>query len=421
MKNFRIKINGPSALRGSVSVSGSKNAALPELAATILSRFPVVLEGVPDIEDIRAMINALQKLGSSVKSEKNRVELSLNEVTTPVVSSDISKTSRASILILGPLLARNGYAKVALPGGCDIGDRRINYHLDGLKKMGAEIDLESDPGYIIASASKLNGVDYLFPGKTVTGTENLMMAAAAAEGETILKNCATEPEISDLAIFLNSMGAEISGIGTEVIKISGKKDFHSTTHSVIPDRIEAGTYLIASCFEGNDLKVENCNPAHLKSLTDILEKAGFLFSIGEKSIFVLKRGSEADIHVDTEPFPGFPTDLQAQLTTLLTQITGKSTIRENIFNNRFRHVIELNKMGADIEISGNKSIINGKTALNGSYVRTTDLRASASLVLAGLVAKGETVIENSFQLFRGYEKIDEKLNSVGAEIVIMRS
>jgi UDP-N-acetylglucosamine 1-carboxyvinyltransferase len=285
--------------------------------------------------------------------------------------------------------------------------------------MGVNIDTEQEKGYIIAESKRLKGIDFVFPGKTVTGTENILMASVLAEGETILKNCAVEPEVTDLAEYLVSMGAEIDGIGTDMLVIKGKSSLHGASHSVIPDRIEAGTYLIAACFKGNNIKIKGGNPGHIKSVLDILGNIGCRITSDNGIMSVSKGELKNGIHVETEPFPGFPTDLQAQLTTLMTQIEGISSIRENIFNNRFKHAIELNKLGADIEISENKSIIKGRTHLTGAYVRATDLRASASLVLAGLLAEGKTVIDNSYQLFRGYEDMHIKLNKIGADIKVI--
>lgn len=419
MINYRIVLKGPTELKGEISISGAKNASLPELAASILSGERCILERVPEVEDIKTMIEALKNIGASVTFESNRAIINMKRVVSPVVKREISETSRASILILGPLLARNGYAKVALPGGCDIGDRNINFHLDGLRKMGARIETESEKGYIVAEAKFLSGIDFVFPGKTVTGTENLLMAATLAEGKTVLKNCAVEPEVSDLADFLIAMGAEIKGVGTETLEIKGKSGLHGATHHVIPDRIEAGTYLIAACFKGNDIIIKDCNPGHMGSILNILRRMGFKIKLDGGSMSVERSGPLKGVDVETEPYPGFPTDLQAQLTALMTQIDGLSSISENIFNNRFRHAVELNKLGANIEISGNRSIIKGGTKLKGSYVMTTDLRASASLVLAGLIAQGETIIENAYQLFRGYENMQKKLNQIGANIDII--
>ena len=414
MDNYKIRISGRKKLSGSIKVSGAKNASLPELAATILTDSEVRLDGIPDVKDVNTMFCALEAIGASGNFSGNRVNINFSTIKDPTVSESISKTSRASILILGPLLARNGYAKVSLPGGCAIGDRRINFHLEGLERMGAEINV--DGGYISARAKRLKGADYTFPGVSVTGTENLIMASTLAEGETVLTNCAVEPEVSDLITFLESMGADIIGKGTDTIRVKGKEILNGTTHTVIPDRIEMGTYVIAACLRGNDIIVENCIPEYIGSLLKILEQMGFDVISEENRIRVKVPAKLNPVEVNTDPYPGFPTDLQAQLTTLLTQVDGKSSIRENIFNNRFKHVIELNKLGADIGINGNVAEIRGVSDFKGTYLNATDLRASASLVLGGLIAEGETVIDNAYQLFRGYEDMPGKLNGIGAEI-----
>ncbi len=414
MDNYKIQISGRRTLSGTIKVSGAKNASLPELAATILADSEVNLYGVPDVKDVNTMFNALEAIGASGNFSGNRVNINFNKIKQPLVAESISKTSRSSILILGPLLARNGYAKVSLPGGCAIGDRRINFHLEGLERMGAEISVEG--GYISARTERLKGADYTFPGVSVTGTENLIMASSLAEGETVLRNCAVEPEVTDLITFLESMGAEIGGKGTDTIKIKGKEVLKGTSHTVIPDRIEMGTYVIAACLEGNNIVVENCIPEYIGALIKVLEQMGVEVITEKNRISVKVPEKMNPVDVNTDPYPGFPTDLQAQLTTLLTQVNGKSTIRENIFNNRFKHVIELNKLGADISISGNVAEISGVSDLTGTYLNATDLRASASLVLGGLIARGETFIDNAYQLFRGYEDMPGKLNRIGAEI-----
>ena len=418
MDNYKIRISGRKALSGSITVSGAKNASLPELAATILSDSEILLNGIPNVEDVDTMFNALESIGASGNFFQNKVKINFSEIKEPFVSETISKTSRSSILILGPLLARNGYAKVSLPGGCAIGDRRINYHLEGLERMGAEITIKD--GYIIARSDRLKGSDYTFPGVTVTGTENLIMASTLAEGETVLRNCAVEPEISDLISFLGSMGADITGKGTDTIRVRGKDILKGASHTVIPDRIEMGTYVIAACLNGDDIVVKNCVPEYIASLLEILKKMGAEIFIDEDEISVKVPINLKAVEVNTDPYPGFPTDLQAQLTTLLTQVDGTSFIRENIFNNRFKHVIELNKLGANIAINGNIAEIKGVSDFRGTYLNATDLRASASLVLGALIAEGETYIDNAYQLFRGYEDMPGKLNSIGAEISVVK-
>jgi UDP-N-acetylglucosamine 1-carboxyvinyltransferase len=341
----------------------------------------------------------------------------LPAVKSALVSHETAKTTRASVLLLGPLLARHGFAKVSFPGGCQIGERKINFHLQGLQAMGAEINLEGE--YIMASCKRLQGIDYHFPAKTVTGTENLIMAAALAQGTTVLRNCALEPEVADLIALLQKMGADIQGQGSENIVIRGQTSLHGAVHRIIPDRIEAGTYLIAGCFAGNDITIKGVMPEHLHSLLTILKGLGAVMAVSPQAIAVRGKQSLAPAEVVTQPYPGFPTDLQAQLTTLLTQSTGVSRVREKIFNDRFRHVGELNRLGAAIEVQNDTAIIKGPTRLRGAVIKTTDLRASAALVLGGLIAEGGTIIENSYQLFRGYEAMPLKLQNLGADIKIV--
>ncbi len=418
MDNYKIHVSGRKNLSGSIKISGAKNASLPELAATILSDSTVILNSVPNVKDINTMLDALEGIGATGTFSENVVNIDFSAINKPVVPESISKTSRASILILGPLLARNGYAKVSMPGGCAIGDRQINYHLEGLERMGAKIKI--DNGHILAESKGLKGSDYTFPGITVTGTENLIMAATLAKGETVLRNCAVEPEITDLIDFLKAMGAEISGEKTDTIKIKGKSILNGTSHTIIPDRIEAGTYIIAACLKGDNIVVKNCVPEHIGSLLSVLEQMGVEIIINKDEVSVRIPGQLKPVEVNTDPYPGFPTDLQAQLTTLFTQVEGVSRIRENIFNNRFKHVIELNKLGANIGINGNIAEIKGVSGLKGTYLNATDLRASASLVLGALIAEGETYIDNAFQLFRGYEDMPGKLNNIGAEISVTK-
>jgi UDP-N-acetylglucosamine 1-carboxyvinyltransferase len=339
-------------------------------------------------------------------------------VRSPLVSHETARTTRASVLLLGPMLARHGLAKVSFPGGCPIGERKINFHLQGLERMGAKIRSEGE--YIIARCDRLRGIEYEFPGKTVTGTENLLMAAALADGTTVLHNCALEPEVADLIVLLREMGADISGQGGETIVIRGRPALHGASHRIIPDRIEAGTYLIAGCFAGNEIHLQGVIPEHLQSLLTILAGMGAAITVSQQSLHVKGGLPLGPADVVTAPYPGFPTDLQAQLTTLLTQADGVSRVRETIFNDRFRHVGELNRLGADIEVKGDTAVIKGRTRLRGSVLKTTDLRASAALVLGGLAAEGETVIENSYQLFRGYENMPDKLQKLGAAIKIIR-
>jgi UDP-N-acetylglucosamine 1-carboxyvinyltransferase len=418
MQQPKISIRGGRPLSGSVSVSGAKNAALPELAAICLSPESVEFQNVPLVEDVKVMFAALKEIGVQGEIKENSIRAALPAVKSALVSHETAKTTRASILLLGPMLARHGFAKVSFPGGCPIGERKINFHLQGLQAMGAEIISEGD--YIIASCKRLRGIEYLFPAKTVTGTENLIMAAALAQGTTVLSNCALEPEVSDLVALLQKMGADIDGQDGETIVIRGQTSLHGTAHRIIPDRIEAGTYLIAGCFAGNDILVQGVVPGHLRSLLTILEGMGAVMSISGQAIAVKGKKDLAPAEVVTQPYPGFPTDLQAQLTTLLTQSAGVSRVREKIFNDRFRHVGELNRLGAAIDVQNDTAIIKGPTRLQGAVIETTDLRASAALVLGGLVAVGETIIQNSYQLFRGYEAMPLKLQNLGADIKMIQ-
>lgn len=417
MKDSIIVIRGKKRLAGRVKISGAKNAALPELAATILSSKPFRFFNVPVVEDIKVMVKALQIIGSQSEFTGNALKLKLAGLQSHLVPKEIAETSRASILILGPLLARNGYAKVSFPGGCQIGDRKIDFHLEGLKRMGA--DIHSEGSHIIARAQKIHGIEYTFPKKTVTGTENLLMAACLADGSTCLRNCATEPEVGDLVCLLKKMGADIQEIEADGLLIKGQTSLQGVEHAIIPDRIELGTYIIAGCFLDNDLIIENAVPEYVKSLIQVLHEIGIEVRLGENTIQVSAKGEIYPVEVETSPYPGFPTDLQAQLTALLTQANGSSRVTENIFNNRFQHIKELNKLGARIEVKNNVATVKGKTDLRGGVIHATDLRASAALVLGGLIADGETEIRNAHQLFRGYEHLPEKLIKLGAEIQIV--
>jgi UDP-N-acetylglucosamine 1-carboxyvinyltransferase len=417
MQQPKISIQGGRPLSGTVSISGAKNAALPELAAICLSAEMVEFQNVPLVEDIKVMFAALKEIGVQGEIKDNAIRAALPVVKSTLVSHETVKTTRASILLLGPMLARHGFAKVSFPGGCSIGDRKINFHLQGLQAMGAEISSEGE--YFIASCNRLQGVEYHFPAKTVTGTENLIMAASLAQGTTVLSNCALEPEVTDLITLLQKMGADIGGQGGETIVIRGQTSLHGTAHRIIPDRIEAGTYLIAGCFAGNDINIQGVIPEHLHSLLTILKGMGAVMTVSEQAIAVKGKETLAPAEVVTQPYPGFPTDLQAQLTTLLTQSTGISRVREKIFNDRFHHVDELNRLGAAIEVQRDTAIIKGPTRLHGAVIKTTDLRASAALVLGGLIAEGKTIIENSYQLFRGYESMPLKLQNIGADIKII--
>lgn len=418
MKSTKIIINGRKKLVGRVRVAGAKNAALPELAASILTDGECYYTDVPEVDDIKVMFRALENLGAEGEFSTNTVRLRIPVISSALVPQEIVETSRASILILGPLVARNGYARVSKPGGCRIGDRKIDYHLEGLHQMGAEI-LEEDEHIIARTDNPLQAIDFTFPTPTVTGTENLLMAATLAEGTTVLKNCALEPEVGDLVDLLTSMGADIRGKNTGTLTIKGKVLLKGASHRLIPDRIEMGTYVIAGCLGENEIIVENTIAEYVKSLLDILTDIGIKVKTGKETIKVESNCQLKPASVETLPYPGFPTDLQAQLTTLLTQAEGVSRIKENIFNNRFQHAKELNKLGASIEVKDDLAMIRGKTPLIGQTIHSTDLRASAALVLGGLIARGQTIVENAHQLFRGYENMPWKLQQLGADIKII--
>ncbi|MFH2107670.1 MAG: UDP-N-acetylglucosamine 1-carboxyvinyltransferase [Chrysiogenia bacterium] len=418
MQDITISIQGSKPLKGSVAISGAKNAALPELAAVCLSSETIEFHNVPLVEDIKVMHAALAEIGALGEISGNSISETMPVLRSPLVSVQTAQTTRASILLLGPMLARHGYAKISFPGGCPIGERKIDFHLQGLEQMGAEIKSESE--YLIARCRRLKGIEYIFPGKTVTGTENLLMAATLAEGTTVLGNCALEPEVTDLIRLLQEMGADISRPDDETVVVRGRSRLHGASHRIIPDRIEAGTYLIAGCFAGNEIHLQGVIPEHLGSLLDILGKMGADITVSPHELYVKGVKSLVPAEVTTQPYPGYPTDLQAQLTTLMTQADGVSRIRETIFNDRFRHVGELNRLGAEINIKNDTAIIMGPTRLRGAVLKTTDLRASAALVLGGLIAEGETNIQNSYQLFRGYENMPDKLQKLGAAITISR-
>ncbi len=411
----RLRITGGRTLSGSVRVSGAKNAALPAMAAALLTDDELRLDNVPDVADVRTLSRLLENLGTSCERlGRHRWALRTDEVTSPEAPWDLVRRMRASVLVLGPLLARTGRARVSLPGGCAIGERPIDRHLEGLRRLGAEIRLEH--GYVEARAERLHGAEVTFEDVTVTGTENLMMAATLAEGETLLRNAAREPEVVDLADLLRAMGAEIEGAGTRTITIRGVPRLHGTEHRVIPDRIEAGTWLIAAAITGGRVTLESVEPAHLGAVLEKLEQVGLSLETGRDWIRI-GNGRPLRAHdLVTEPYPGFPTDLQAQYMVLMTQAGGTSRITETIFERRFMHVPELRRMGASIELAGNTAIVEGPTPLTGAEVTASDLRASASLVLAGLAARGETVVHRVYHLDRGYEAIEEKLGALGARI-----
>ena len=409
---MRITIIGRQQLSGRVQVAGAKNAALPILASTLLGGGECHIANLPQVRDVATMVKLLSLLGASVKQDANRISINTHTVQSLEAPYDLVKTMRASILVLGPLLARFGEAVVSLPGGCAIGPRPVNLHLDGFKKMGAKIEL--DHGYIRAHVSKLKGqrIDLEIP--TVTGTENLMMAACLAKGTTIINNAAMEPEIEDLANFLNCRGANIAGSGTGHIVIEGVSRLHDAEYSVMPDRIETGTYLIAGMVANGDVEVNRCIPSHLDSLISKLRECGADVHETMDSIRVRAPGKIKPIDVQTFPYPGFPTDLQAQIMAMMSVADGTSIITENVFEGRFLHVPELQRMGASITVDGPRAIVKGTSRLTGAQVMASDLRASAGLILAGLAADGETQINRVYHLERGYERIEDKLQSLGA-------
>jgi len=414
----RFMIQGGIPLHGTVRISGAKNAALPCLAACLLTDEPVGLENVPGVRDIGTTCQLLQTLGVSIEEGSHhgqRMVVQAKNIAGVEVPWEMVRTMRASTLILGPLLARCGQARVSLPGGCAIGARPIDLHLKGLEKLGATLSIEH--GMVVARSSRLRGTHISFDRITVTGTEDLMMAATLAEGETVLENAAREPEVQDLARLLAAMGAPIEGAGTSTIRIQGTPRLKSASHRIIPDRIEAGTFLVAAGMTGGDLTLENCCPDHLFAVIEKLRQADLSVDTpSSTSIRVCSKGALRAVDMTTEEYPGFPTDMQAQYLALMTQAEGDSVITETIFENRFLHALELLRMGADIRVEGNRAIVRGPTALSSAGVTASDLRASASLVLAGLAASGETIVERVYHIDRGYERIEEKLTALGAQI-----
>jgi UDP-N-acetylglucosamine 1-carboxyvinyltransferase len=414
----KFVIRGGSPLLGTVRISGAKNAALPAMAAALLTEEPVILENIPQVRDIETERKLLVAMGAEVElgygRAQHRTTINCRSLNTPEASYELVKTMRASTLVLGPLVAKFGHARVSLPGGCAIGARPIDLHLKGLEKLGAKITQEH--GYVEARADRLKGGHIVFDKITVTGTEDLLMAAALADGESLMENCAREPEVQDLADLLIKMGAKIEGAGTSTIKVKGVPRLHGAKHRIIPDRIEAGTFIIAGAISGGDLMVTNCDPNHLTSLLNKLEEVGVKVTRNGESVRVLSLGGLKASDVTTEEYPGFPTDMQAQYMALATQAEGSSIVTENIFENRFMHAQELVRMGANLKIEGRRAIVRGRTPLSGAAVLASDLRASASLVLAALVAEGETIIDRVYHIDRGYERIEEKLRGVGAEI-----
>ena len=417
----KLLIKGGASLKGEISCSGAKNAALPMIAATILSDEDVILKNLPYLQDITTMFELLGSMGADILLNENMdFTIATNNLKEKEARYELVKTMRASILVLGPLVAKYGEARIALPGGCAIGSRPVNYHLDALEQLGATITLKN--GYIEASAKKLIGSKIKFDGITVTGTENIMMAACLAEGTTTLTNVAKEPEIIDLAEFLNKMGAKISGAGSDEITIEGVERLYGTEHSIPADRIEAGTYLVAAAVTNGEIKINGINPNRLIKVLDKLIETGAKVETSEDSIsLIMNKDKPKPVDITTAPFPEFPTDMQAQFSVINALANGVSNIYETVFENRFMHVQELNRMGCNIQINGNQAIIEGVDSLYGAEVMATDLRASASLILAGLCAKGETKVDRIYHIDRGYERIEEKLNYLGANIIRLPS
>ena len=412
----KLKIIGGKKLSGSISCSGAKNAALPMLAATILTDKAVTFKNLPYLQDITTMFEILGSMGADITLNENmEFTISTSNLHDFEARYELVKTMRASILVLGSLVARHGFARIALPGGCAIGTRPVDFHLYALEMLGAKIELKN--GYIEASSKKLKGCEITFPGVSVTGTENIMMAAVLAEGQTILRNVAKEPEVEDLADFLISMGAKITGAGTDEIIIDGVTDLNGSIFKIPEDRIEAGTYLIAAAITEGDITISDIEPIRMSNILDKLKISGATINVGDSYIHLsMNKDSINPVDISTAPFPGFPTDMQAQFTVLNSLSNGSAVVTENVFENRFMHVQELNRMGCDITIKGSNAFIKGVPLLTGAPVMATDLRASASLILAGLCAQGETIVDRIYHIDRGYERIEEKLSYLGANI-----
>ena len=412
----KLLIEGGVPLHGTIDVSGAKNAALPILAGTLLTTQSVVVRNVPALKDVATTITLLQSMGAKATFDENLdVEVDGGEINNRVAPYELVKTMRASILVLGPLVARYGEADVSLPGGCAIGARPVNLHVQGLQAMGADVVVRN--GFIRARAKRLHGAHIAFDTVTVTGTENLMMAATLADGETLLENAAREPEVIDLANFLNSLGAKVSGAGTSSIRIEGVSTLGGGSHTVLPDRIECGTYLVAAAMTGGKVRLNQCSPEYLEAVLLKLQEAGATISQGADWIELDMQGRRPRaVDVRTSPYPGYPTDMQAQICAMNALAVGVGTITETIFENRFQHVLELQRMGADINIEGNTAVCHGVEKLTAAPVMATDLRASAGLILAGLAAEGETLVDRIYHVDRGYERIEEKLRQIGASI-----
>lgn len=411
----RFRITGPTRLSGRVRASGAKNAALPALTASLLTDETLVLHNVPRVRDLRTLARLLDHLGIGSTEEGDGVVLRREgDGSADDAPYEVVKTMRASVLVLGPLLARRGHARVSLPGGCAIGIRPIDQHLKGLEALGAEVTIAH--GYVEARASQLTGARFRFDLQTVTGTENVLMAAVLARGTTVLENCAREPEITDLVRLLNAMGARIEGAGGETLVIHGVRELGGATHTVIPDRIEGGTYLLGAALTGGDVLLEGADAADLAPLLSKLAEIGVEVEVSPAGLRVRCDGPLTSADIETAPHPHFPTDLQAQYMALMTQAEGVATIRETIFENRFQHAPELGRMGADVRVDGNSATVHGPTELTGATVMATDLRASACLVLAGLAAQGETIVDRIYHLDRGYERMELKLHALGARV-----
>jgi len=414
----KFVIRGGNPLLGTVRVSGAKNAALPAMAAALLTDEPVILENIPQVRDIETTRKLLAAMGAEVElgygRALHRTTICARNLASPEASYELVKQMRASSLVLGPLVARCGRARVSLPGGCAIGARPIDLHIQGLEQLGAKIT--QDHGYVEATADRLRGGEIVFEKITVTGTEDLLMAATLADGETVLQNCAREPEVADLANLLNKMGAQVEGAGTSTIRVKGVSQLHGAKHRIIPDRIEAATFIIAAALTGGDLNIAGCDSSHLQALLNKLHEVGVKTAQSAESVRVMGDAPFKATDIITEEYPGFPTDMQAQYMVLATQAEGSSIITENIFENRFMHVSELMRMGANIKVEGRRAVVRGKTPLSAAAVQASDLRASASLVLAALVCEGESIIDRVYHIDRGYENIEEKLRGVGAQI-----
>jgi UDP-N-acetylglucosamine 1-carboxyvinyltransferase len=409
-----LLIEGGGALKGETTISGAKNAALPLLTAALLTRDPVTLANVPDLNDVTTMLKLLFQMGVKVDRDGDSVTLDASALDNPVAPYEMVKTMRASILVLGPLVARTGEARVSLPGGCAIGARPVDQHIKGLQAMGAEISVEH--GYVHAKSPCLRGAHLFTDMVTVTGTENLMMAACLAKGETVIENAAREPEVVDLANCLIAMGARIVGAGTDVIHIVGVDRLHGTTHRIMPDRIETGTYLCAAAATGGEIRLRGTSAIYLEAVIDKLTDAGCQIVVEPEAICLKAPVRLSAVSIRTAPYPAFPTDMQAQFMAISAVAAGTTIIRETIFENRYMHAVELIRLGADIKIDGNTAVVKGVDKLDGATVMATDLRASAGLVIAGLVAQGETLVDRIYHLDRGYEALDQKLSALGARV-----